>query len=333
MYDLELERVVSEIKEREARSVLLQLPDGMRPFALELVESIEKSTGTKVFLSADSCYGACDIGLTQANQLGVDLIVHYGHALMVKHSEMPVIYVHASIDIDVNKLIEAVKPRLHEYKSIGLSTTVQHTHQIQEITDTLNKHGINIVVGKGTGKTPLDAQVLGCSYMTAINIKDQVDAFLYIGGGKFHPSGIVMSTGKLVIIANPYNGEISGIDEKDLMDLAKRRMAAITIARNSNRFGILVSSKLGQKNLVKALELQEILKGQGKEAALIYMDEIRAEHMNNYVEPEVFINTACPRIAVDGVNGIIRPILTINETEIVLGFRKWEDLWGKAYME
>ena len=333
MYDLELERVVSEIIERGASRVLLQLPDGMRPFSLQLVEAIEESTGAHVFLSGDSCYGACDIALNQAEQLGVDLIVHYGHSPMVKHPGMPVIYVHASIDIDVDRLMEAILPSLAEYRSIGLTTTVQHAHQVEEMKTKLTEKGVTVKIGRGTGKTPMDAQILGCSYMTAIKIMDQVDAFLYVGGGKFHPSGIVMSTGLPVIIANPYNGEISRIEERDLMDLAKRRMAAVTIAKTSKRFGILVSSKPGQKNLEKAVELQKMLKEQEKEAVLIYMDEIRAEHINNYSELEILVNTACPRIAVDGINEIDRPMLTINETEVVLGLRKWEDLWGNAYME
>ena len=333
MYDLELDRVVSEIKNRDAAKVLLQLPDGMRPFAFQLAEAIEKATGASVFLSGDSCYGACDIALAQAKELGVDLIVHYGHTPMVKHPEMPVIYVHASIDIDVDRLIEAVLPSLEGYKSIGLATTVQHTHQVEEIKNKLAEKGVKLHVGQGTGKTPLDAQILGCSYMTVISIAEKVDAYLYIGGGEFHPSGIVMSTGKPVIIANPYNGEVSSIKEEDLMDLAKRRVAVITIAKDSKRFGVLVSSKPGQKNLAKAIEIQRMLKEQGKEAALIYMDEIRAEHINNYSEPEVLVNTACPRIAVDGISGIDRPMLTINETEVVLGLRKWEELWGNSYME
>ena len=330
---MELERVVSEIRERKASKVLLQLPDGMRPFALQLVEGIEESTGVNVFLSADSCYGACDIALNQAKQLGVDLIVHYGHTPMVKHPEMPVIYVHASIDVDVDKLIEAVLPMLREFKAIGLTTTVQHAHQVEEVKEKLIKQGVSVIVGRGIGKTPLDAQILGCSYMTAINIMDQVEAFLYIGGGKFHPSGIVMSTGKPVIIANPYNGEVSNIKEEDLMGIAKRRMAAVTMARNSNRFGILVSSKPGQSNLDKAIDIQKMLKEQGKKAVLIYVDEIRAEHINNYSEPEILVNTACPRISIDGIKGIDRPMLTINEAEVVLGLRKWEDLWGNTYME
>ncbi|MCW4011928.1 MAG: diphthamide biosynthesis enzyme Dph2 [Candidatus Bathyarchaeota archaeon] len=333
MYDLELERVVSEIKERKANKVLLQLPDGMRPFAYQLVDAIEKSTDATVFLSGDSCYGACDIALSQAKQLDADLIVHYGHTPMVKHPEMPVIYVHASIDVDVDKLVEEVLPSLREYKAIGLTTTVQHTHQVEEIKAKLMEKGVKVLLGKGTGKTPLDGQILGCSYMTAINIMDKVDAYLYVGGGRFHPTGIVMSTGKPVIVANPYNGQVSSINEDDLMDVAKRRVAAVTVAKNAKRFGILVSSKPGQNNFEKAVMLQKGLREQGKEAVIIYMDEIRADHVNNYSEPEILVNTACPRIAIDGIDGIDRPMLTINETEVVLGVRSWESLWGNSYME
>lgn len=333
MYDLELERVVSEITEREAKKVLLQLPDGMRPFAYQMVEAIEKAAGATVFLSGDSCYGACDIALTQAKQLGVDLIVHYGHTPMVKHPEIPVIYVHASIDVEVDKMVEDILPNLSEYKVIGLTTTVQHTHQVEEIKEKLGKKGVNVLVGKGTGKTPLDAQILGCSYMTAIQIMGKVDAYLYIGGGRFHPTGIVMSTGKPVIVANPYNGEISSITEDDLMEVAKRRVAAVTVAKNAKKFGILVSSKPGQNNFEKAVMLQKGLKELGKEAIIIYMDEIKADHVNNYSEPEILVNTACPRIAIDGIDGIDRPMLTINETEVVLGYRTWESLWGNSYME
>lgn len=333
MYDLELERVVFEIKSRDAERVLLQLSDGMRPFALQLVDAIEKATDAIVFLSGDSCYGACDIAVKQGEQLGADLIVHYGHNQMVEYSSIPVIYVHANIDIDVDRLVEVVLPRLHDYQTVGLATTVQHTHQIEEIKEKLTEKKVTVHVGKDQSKALLDAQILGCSYITAIKIKENVDVFLYIGGGRFHPSGIVMSTGKPVIIANPYSGEVSSIKEDDLMNLAKRRMAAITIAKNSRRFGVIVSSKPGQNNLDIALKLRRMLKAQDKEVVLIYMDEVKAEHVNNYSESEILINTACPRIAVDGITGIDRPMLTINETEVVLGLRKWEELWGNGYME
>jgi len=143
----------------------------------------------------------------------------------------------------------------------------------------------------------------------------------------------VMSTGKPVILANPYNGAVSKITEEDLMDVAKRRMAAVTYAKSANVFGILVSSKPGQNKLAHAEAYARRLADSGKTAIILYMDEVRPEHVNNYTEPEVLVNTACPRIAIDGIDGINRPILTMNELDVVLGDRKWEDLWGNSYLE
>lgn len=333
LYDLELNKVVSKIKELDAKRVLLQLPDGMRPFAVQMVNAITSAIKTKVFLSGNSCYGACDISIDQARGLDIDLIVHYGHTQYVGDFEIPVLYIMASIDVDVSQLVEAVVPSLTEYKTIGLATTVQHVHQIEEIKDALKEAGVSGVIGDGIGTTPIDGQILGCSYGTVIAVKEDVEAFLYIGGGKFHPSGIVMSTGKPVILANPYNGEVSKIDENDLMDLAKRRVAAVTHAKDATVFGFLVSSKPGQRHLQRAEEYVQRLTELGKIAVILYMDEVRPEHVNNYTEPEVLVNTACPRITIDGIDGIDRPMLTLNELDVVLGDREWEDLWGNSYLE
>jgi 2-(3-amino-3-carboxypropyl)histidine synthase len=324
---------MSKVKELDAKRVLLQLPDGMRPFAVQLVEAINSSTGANVFLSGNSCYGACDISIDQARGLGVDLIVHYGHTQYVGDYEIPVLYLNASIDVDVDQLSDAVVPELKEFTRLGLATTVQHVHQIDEIKEKLLEKGVEGLIGGGIGKTPLDGQILGCSYGTVIAVKEDVDAYLYIGGGKFHPTGIVMSTGKPVILANPYNGSVSRITEDDLMDVAKRRMAAVAYAKNASVFGILVSSKPGQSQLALAEEYAKRIVEAGKTAIIIYMDEVRPEHINNYTEPEVLVNTACPRIAIDGIDGIDRPLITMNELDVVLGDSKWEDLWGNAYLE
>lgn len=333
LYDLELDKVISKIEESGAKRVLLQLPDGMRPFAVQMVDAINKATDATVFLSGNSCYGACDISFDQARGLNVDLIVHYGHTQYVDDSDIPVLYLKASIDIDVDKLVEAVLPLLGSYERIGLATTVQHIHQIEAVHQMLLAKGVNGVIGSGVGKTPLDGQILGCSYGTVIAVKDDVDAYLYIGGGRFHPTGIVMSTGKPVVLANPYNGSVSQISEEDLMEVAKRRMAAVTYAKNSKVFGFLVSSKPGQNKLQLAEEYTKKLDGLGKTSVILFMDEVRPEHVNNYTEPEVLVNTACPRIAIDGIDGIDRPMITMNELDVVLGDMKWEELWGNSYLE
>jgi len=85
MYDLELNRVVSEIKKSKAKRVCIQLPDGLKPKAKEIQEAIEKNTKADVLIWGGSCYGACDLprGLEKLN---VDLLIHFGHSYFKKEA-------------------------------------------------------------------------------------------------------------------------------------------------------------------------------------------------------------------------------------------------------
>ncbi|HIH88081.1 TPA: diphthamide biosynthesis enzyme Dph2 [Candidatus Bathyarchaeota archaeon] len=332
MYELELERVVDEIGKRGARRVLLQLPDGMRPFAFEIAEHIRKETPSEVIISGDSCYGACDIASRQALELNVDLLIHYGHACFVQSPGVPVLYIEARIPIDVSKMVEAVLPDIAGWESVGLTSTVQHTPQLKEISEALDQRGVKALIGEGTGLTPEDGQVLGCSYAAATKLPEEVDGYIFIGGGRFHAIGLALRTGRPVIIANPYNGKVSRLDESELMQLAKKRMALITAAREAKTIGVLVSSKPGQRALADAMVLAEKLGDREVHAFLIYLDEVRADQLNNFTEPEAFIETACPRIAIDGVAGVNRPILTTTEARVLLGEKTWEQTWGHTYL-
>ena len=89
--------------------------------------------------------------------------------------------------------------------------------------------------------------------------------------------------------------------------------------------GIIVSSKYGQQNLKMAEDLNVSFQEKDYKSTIIYLDEVRSEHLNNFTEIEAFVNTACPRIALDGINGILRPMISVKEAYIVLEKIKWED--------
>ncbi len=78
-FDFEEERIKQEITKLGAKRVLLQLPEGLKPEAPRLAKIVEES-GALAIISADPCYGACDIAVNEAERLGVDLIVHFGHS-------------------------------------------------------------------------------------------------------------------------------------------------------------------------------------------------------------------------------------------------------------
>jgi 2-(3-amino-3-carboxypropyl)histidine synthase len=79
MYDLELDKAVSLAK--GAKTVCIQLPDGLKPKAAEIQDYIERRTSANVIIWAGSCYGACDV--PDLDTLGVDLLIQWGHSAWI----------------------------------------------------------------------------------------------------------------------------------------------------------------------------------------------------------------------------------------------------------
>jgi len=80
-YDLELNKVVREIKSNKAKLVLLQFPDGFKPYAPSIVNKLEELTNNKVkfLIWLGTCFGACDVPNISKN-INIDLVVQFGHA-------------------------------------------------------------------------------------------------------------------------------------------------------------------------------------------------------------------------------------------------------------
>jgi len=83
-YNLELDKAVIEIKKSKAKLVLLQFPDGLKPYATSVVDYLETKTKTKFLIWAGSCFGACDIPLeVERLKPKIDLIIQFGHNEMM----------------------------------------------------------------------------------------------------------------------------------------------------------------------------------------------------------------------------------------------------------
>lgn len=286
--------------------ILLQFPEGLKQKGFELAKKYE-AEGHEVFLSASGCYGACDLALDEARCIKADKIVHVGHNKFVK-TDLPieVEYIPYSIDIDVESF-EAVLPHIENHRNIALATTVQHIHQFDEMKAFLEKNGKNVFAEQG--ELALErGQVLGCDSSTVKKVEDKVDAVLFIGTGRFHVLAIDMK--KPVFAFNPDNKTVTELS-KDVEKLKKQRKGAIAKALTCKKFGIFVSTKVGQFNMAHAQWAKEELVKRGFEAAILVANEISPMALNNFVVFECFINTACPRIA-DDRESFGKPVLNIS---------------------
>jgi 2-(3-amino-3-carboxypropyl)histidine synthase len=105
-----------------------------------------------------------------------------------------------------------------------------------------------------------------------------------------------------------------------------QRWGNICAAKEAKSFGVLVSLKLGQMNLDKAVEIKEKLEQKGFVATLLAIREITPNALIQFPSIGAFVNTACPRLSLDDSPSYDKPLLSVSETLVMLGEKKWEDL-------
>jgi len=149
---------------------------------------------------------------------------------------------------------------------------------------------------------------------------------LFIGSGTFHPVGLLLSSKKPVIAADPYTNIVKKQELNELKDIILRqRYGAIANSKNAKKFGILVGLKRGQQRMDLAHRVREMFDAFNKKSLIIAMDNFSPVSLQGFGDIDCFVSTACPRIAIDDYLQYKIPIITPIELEIVLGKRKWED--------
>jgi 2-(3-amino-3-carboxypropyl)histidine synthase len=322
-FDFEEERIKIEVAKVNAQRVLLQLPEGLKPEAPRLAKLIEK-TGALPIISADPCYGACDVATAEAENLGADLIIHFGHAKMLKHEKVPTLYLEARATATVDTAVAAAIPLLAPYSKIGLATTVQHVQTLDVVRELLVRAEKTVVIGDA-GRLPYSGQVVGCDFSNVKSVAADVDAFLFVGGGKFHALGVALATSKPTIVADPYDATAYAVNpEAD--KILKQRYSCIEETTRAKTIGVLVSLKPGQKHFDEALKVKQAAEKAGKTAFLVAAKEIQPETLLEFPTIDAFVNTACPRISLDDASKFKKPVLTIQEFMVVSGESTWENL-------
>jgi len=330
LFDFEEERVKQEIIRLGAKRVLIQLPEGLKTEGPSLAKIVEK-TGALPIISADPCYGACDLATSDAESLGADLIIHYGHAKLLKYEKMPTVYVEARAVVNVAEAVEKALPMLERWRTMGLATTVQHVQTLDDVREILLRAERAVIIGDA-GRMNYPGQVIGCDYSNAQSIANDVEAFLFIGGGRFHALGIALSTLKPTVVADPYEKRAYSVDE-EARKILKQRWASIEEAKKARTFAVLVGLKPGQKRLEEALNVKEKLERSGKAAYLFAVREITPEALMEFLTVEAYVNTACPRISLDDASKFQKPVLTINETRVAVDELSWEELCKRGLFE
>ncbi len=319
--NFEKEKLISELKKRNPKKVLVQLPEGVKQDAFEISEIFEK-LGIEAIFSGETCWGGCSIAIHEAKELNADLIVHFGHAEYMK-TEFPVIYIEIKDELDLEPLMEKSLENLKEFNKIGLCYSIQHRQDIEKIRKFYKNNEKEIILSKKSGVVAYEGHVLGCEYSGLKEIEKEVDCFLIIGNN-FHAMGAALAVKKPVFLLDVYNDKITNME--NVRDkVLKQRSVLIDKFRKAKKIGIITERKLGQR-FGAAEFLIDKLKKKDKKTIIITMNEITPDKIMNFYSVDCFIELACPRIAIDDFSKYEKPLITFREALVGLGEKSWDEL-------
>jgi len=327
MIVIDEQKIFDEIKKREPVSVALNGPDGILPKVQDTASNIMKRFGIPAYVLADTTWGSCDLNSNGAKVLGAEILFNIGHTISLESIEKNVIMIDAFDDITFDKVtkkcIEILKGKV-----VCLTTDSQHLHQIENVAKILNDNDVHVKIGKGKGQLN-DGQIFGCEFYPASEMKDQVDANIFLGQSNFHAAGLALSTNKPTYVLDPYFNEVREVTEF-AEKIQKKATLTILKAVEAKTFGVIVGLRDGQLSKISALKFKKELEKEGRVVQLFAMTDITNERLRNLKDIDAFIQVACPRISTD--NHFDKPVLSTPQATALLKLLRNENIDGYLQM-
>lgn len=306
------DQVYRIIQKEKPRKVAIQAPDGLLNYAIELSKKIRKDYNVDTLVILDPMWGSCDLANFDATRLGVDLIFNLGHSLAVEKLGKYTYFIDVEYDVNFESALKKaiVVVREKGFKNIGVVTISNYRSQLDKAIEFLNKNGFNAIKGNAEGAL-FDGQVFGCNFYSVRNISSYADCYFFLGQSKFHAIGVYLSTRKPTYMIDPHFNDVIDVSEESI-EFEKRAILSIIKARDGKKFGIITSLKEGQYFRKQADEIRAELESLGKEVYMFTLREITPERLRAVRGIDVFIETACPRVAMDNYN-FDRPLLSYQQ--------------------
>ncbi len=287
-------------------SVLVELPEGLRGLEAE-IEHILRSCGARIVeFRLEPVYGACD---TVACEASYDVVLHVGHAPYVyrpiyRCGGTRVAYLPLVLEASRAEA-EKLASSLEGYESIGIGYVVNYSRLAALLVSELRRRGVSVHA----------THLLGC-YTGGLEGLE-VDAYLVVGS-RFHALGLGLAVHaeRRILLYEPGRGLYDYTREAARV-LSKRYWVA-SRARDARSWGVIQGSR-GQCRPVLGLIVSKLLEGSGRRVRVYRVSRLARSDLDAITDVEAFVVLACPRLAVEDLDGYPRPVLVPGEVPYALG--------------
>ncbi|HYC26786.1 MAG TPA: diphthamide biosynthesis enzyme Dph2 [Nitrososphaerales archaeon] len=316
-------KVFGLIEAKRPKTIIVNAPGGLLRQTKALMETVKERYGVTAILVGDSCFGICDTVDDEVEKLQADMALHIGHNAAVQEVGDYTYLIDAVDDVEFDEVVATAIPKLRPYRRLGLATFSQHLHQLGPAKAKLEAAGYEVVVGKGNNLM-LEGQTFGCDFSTAFPIRGGVDAFVFLGESEFHAVGLALAMAKPTFMLDPYMNEVTDMKEA-AEERQKRAILGVYKALDARTFGVITGLKEGQKMLGRSGWITKRLEMNGRKVIQLAMRDVTAERLAPHREIDAFIQTACPRISIDGFT-FDRPVLSIPQADALVALMEGREI-------
>ena len=369
----EIERTIIEIRKEKFTRVALQFPDTMLPDAPRVFEALsqglnpttslpnrhrpqlkgsnrsmkdieklsvtsEKLPAVRLYILADTSYGACCVDEVAAEHVSADAVVHYGRACLSPTVKVPVIHIFTVQQLqDQSSLIQDFEDfYVDRQAKVILMADVTYQYHLQGINTVLHSRGYGNVYMTDIvhdPSSPLPNRTIPNEAETdpsklrewhLFHISEPPEALLLTLASRLASIRIYPVT------AERYSQPLLASTNRAL----NRRYALLTSVSTASIFGILVNT-LSVKNYLHIVEhIKSQIQAAGKKSYTFVVGKVNAAKVANFGEIGAWVVIGCWESSLIDSKEFWRPVLTPFELGLALkedSERVWTGEWSSDF--
>tara|TARA_Y100000310_G_scaffold124700_1_gene123407 strand:+ start:32805 stop:33539 length:735 start_codon:yes stop_codon:yes gene_type:complete len=212
------------------------------------------------------------------------------------------------------ELCEETLLYLSKFKKVALYASVQFVSLLDRVKEQLEEINVEWVISKAS-RTSIEGQLLGCNNY-GLNLDKEVDCFLYVGDGKFHPLALVYGQKdiverKEVVVNDPLQKKMFLLSVDDVSGILQKYRASLIKFMSSDTVGVIHTIKPGQEQFKASIPLEN--KFPNKKFYHFIDNNINFNHLEDFPFIQVWVNTACPRVGLDDQEKFRSGVVNLND--------------------
>ena len=329
--------------------------DGKVAKSMENLDVTGEEIPEKIYILADTSYGACCVDEIAAEHVDADVVVHYGRACLSPTARLPVIYVftRSPLDLEITKatLIQTYPER---DKKIVLMADIPYSHHVPRVYELLQEEGYDNIFATSivhdpsslipNRTVPMDVgqDLDKLRQYSLFHISDPPTALLLTLSSRFESIHICPTTDSSSFSSSTIGSASSqhiaqALAPASTTPLLRRRYAMLRSINTTSIIGVLINTLSVRSYLPAVQRIQRLISDAGKKYYTVVVGKVNAAKVANFSEIGAWVVVGCWEsglVDMKSGEGYWRPMVTPFELEMALSGeaeRIWMGEWKGGF--